>query len=282
MSAMRYWRWLSKKMTPTRETARLALVCDPPMDGSLPESTFPYPVELSARDWHQEKPKGGGTECFDTPPALAINKARLEHLESLNLPLAGRTVLDVGCGIGHLAQFFVKQRCSVTCVDGRSENIASLRQRYPGLPAHVADVQAVSMDKFGKFDVVFSYGLLYHLDNPVSGLRNLAAACNDLLLLETVICDSKKSVVEFVDENLTTNQALLPLACRPSPSFVTLALNRIGFPHVYQPITSPQHQDFRFYWRDQLEHQRDGHLLRCVFVASRRPLKNANLRSLLQ
>jgi len=40
---------------------------------------------------------------FDAPEALAINGARMSHLESLGLPLAGKRVLDAGCGVGHLA-----------------------------------------------------------------------------------------------------------------------------------------------------------------------------------
>lgn len=48
---------------------------------------------------------GTGVECFDTTEALAINRARLDHLDSLCLALHGKRVLDVGCGVGHLADF---------------------------------------------------------------------------------------------------------------------------------------------------------------------------------
>lgn len=44
-------------------------------------------------------------ECFDAPEADALNKARMEHLDSLKLPIDGKTVLDLGCGVGKLAPY---------------------------------------------------------------------------------------------------------------------------------------------------------------------------------
>ena len=75
---------------------------------------------------------------FDQPAAEAINMARLEHLDSLNLPLRGKRVLDLpGSGVGHLAQFFVERGCEVVCVDGRGagEHRARLGSSTPGARA---------------------------------------------------------------------------------------------------------------------------------------------------
>ena len=242
----------------------------------------PYPVSIRHRDIQAEAlPQGSGLECFDTPAALEINRARLAHLQSLGLPLEGKRVLDVGCGVGHLAQFFLRHGCEVVCVDGREENIVSLRARYPGLEGHVADVQTDPLARFGKFDVVFCYGLLYHLANPLAGLHNLASVCQELLLLETLVCDHSQPILYLVDEPKTYNQALDFLACRPSPSYVTMALNRVGFPYVYAPEQPPEYPDFQFEWRDSLDYARDGHPIRCIFVGSRNPLANPRLRALL-
>jgi SAM-dependent methyltransferase len=242
----------------------------------------PYPGRVVRRVPEAEpRPHDGGVECFDTPLALGINGGRLEHLAGLGLPLEGKTVLDVGCGVGHLAQFFVRRNCKVTCVDGRPENVASLRQRYPGIEAHVADVQRDPLGRFGTFDVVLCYGLLYHLEDPLGGLRNVASAVKDLLLLETVITDCSRPILTLVDEPSSFNQTLAAMGCRPSPSYVAMALNRVGFPHVYGAAEPPDHHDFRFAWKDNLDHARDGYLLRCIFVASRRELHNPRLKSLL-
>src|SRR5262249_34426369 len=242
----------------------------------------PYPITIAAREFAPERiVSGNGTEVFDGPEALAINRARLEHLASLGLDLAGKTVLDVGCGVGHLAQFFVQRRCEVICIDGRAENIESLRTRYPGVPARVVDIRCGLPADLGPFDVVFCYGLLYHLEDPVAALRHLARACTEMLLLETLVCDSREPVMQLVDEPVVANQAVGGLGSRPSPSFVAMALNRGGFPLVYGPVCAPAHPDFTFSWKNDGSIVRGGYNLRCVLVAARRAVNSPALAELL-
>ncbi|HMK23990.1 MAG TPA: class I SAM-dependent methyltransferase [Terriglobales bacterium] len=241
----------------------------------------PYPVRVRPRVYAQERVrKRGGAEVFDAPNAVAINEARMAHLGSLGLPLAGKRVLDLGAGIGHLANRLRNMGCTVVCMDGRESNIAVMQQRYPDLEGHIADVEKDSLSPFGRFDVVFAYGLLYHLENPLLAIQNMASVCDELLLLETIICDHKLPIVRIEDESKDSNQALSGLACRPSPHYVVLALSRAGFEHVYAPAMPPQHEDFQFEWKNNLDSSRDGHNLRCIFVASRHALNNPHLVSL--
>ncbi len=244
---------------------------------------LPYPVAIRRREGASEAvPPGGGTESFDTPEALAINQARMSHLASLGLPLDGRAVLDVGCGVGHLADYFLSHGCSVTCVDAREQNLASLRARSPRLHFRRLDVEVESLSQLGPFPVVFAYGLLYHLENPLAALRNMASVCLELLLLETMVCDDPLPVMRVEPESGAFNQALRGLGCRPSPAFVVLALERSGFPHVYAPRVLPAHQDFRFEWKGNQDWWRDAHPLRCIFVGSKIPLHNPNLVDLIR
>jgi SAM-dependent methyltransferase len=224
-------------------------------------------------------PDGGRTESFDTAAAEAINRARLDHLASLNLPIEGRRVLEVGAGVGRLTGFFLDRGCEVVATEARDHNVAELARRR-SVTARVANVEE-SLSDLGRFDVVFCYGLLYHLESPIRALRNMAAVCDDLLLLETMVCDSRLPVLRLEDETLSVNQALAGLAHRPSPSYVALAANRVGFEHVYIATEPPKHSDFQFEWRDNLDNARDGVLLRAVFVASRRPLEAKGLTPLL-
>jgi SAM-dependent methyltransferase len=229
----------------------------------------------------EERPTGGGLEGFETPEAHAINKARLEHLDSLALPLDRKTVLDVGAGPGHLAQYFVRRGCTVLSTDARAENVEQCRSLYPGHDARVLDVERDDIAALGRFDVVFCYGLLYHLEDPLLVLRKLVDVCDQLLLLETMVCDSDAPVLRLEDEYLSLNQALRGLAHRPSPAWIATTLDRIGMHHVYLTSGPPAHPDYRFEWRNSLETARDGHLLRGVFVASRGPLENDRLLPLV-
>jgi FkbM family methyltransferase len=226
---------------------------------------------------------GGGFAVFDAPDAQEINKARLEHLASLEIPVEGKTVLDVGCGVGHLSGFFAERGARVVCVDARPENIARLHSLYPGREAYVANVEFDRLSELGRFEIVFCYGLLYHVENPIAALRNMASCCGELLLLETVVTDYPRPVFELVDEPpATKNQAVSGFGCRPSPAFVAMALSRMGFSFVYTSNTHPNHPDFDFEWTSDGEWSRDGKLLRCILVASRTKLCNPHLTLLLE
>jgi SAM-dependent methyltransferase len=214
-------------------------------------------------------------------PAGAIDRARLEFLATLDLPLQGKRVLDAGCGVGHHAPFYTSRGCRVVGIDGRPENIEEMRQRYPQVEGIVGDFQTLDLEALGSFDVVHCLGLLDQLDSPVEALRRLARVCCGQLLLETIVCDADRAVMLLADEVGSANQALAGLGCRPSPSFVAMALDRLGFPYVYGTTMPPQHPDFQFEWRNNFEARRDGANLRCIFVASRTPLACDHLTLLL-
>ena len=221
---------------------------------------------------------GSDVPLFDWPYYQDITGARLEHLAGLDLPLAGRSVIDVGSGIGRLSEFFVERGCEVFCVDGREDNIARLRALYPERRAAVVDVQTDQLREHGSFDVVFCYGLLYHLSNPIGFLHNAAAICRELMIVETCITDSEDRVVFLVDDPDDPTMALNRVASRPSPTYVVTALRLSGFEHVYSPRALPRHKDFQYERRNDSSHLRDDNVMRDIFVASRRELKLPSLR----
>jgi SAM-dependent methyltransferase len=224
----------------------------------------------------EARPEGGGLECFETPAAAAINRARLDHLAGLGLAVDGRSVLEMGAGVGHLSGFFLERGCQLVTTEARPDNVAELRRRYPDVRSEVVDVED-RLTALGRFDIVFCYGLLYHLESPVRALRNMAEVCDDLLLIETVVCDSTLPVARLDDEYLSVNQALRGLAHRPSASYLALALNRIGFEHIYAATTRPEFPDYIWTPCGDGAFSRDGHLLRSVFVASRSPIASSAL-----
>ena len=241
-----------------------------------------WPVSMDPRNIAGEDPPvGGDTRVFDDVEATRINRARMHMIEAVDLPLAGARVLDVGCGVGRFEDFYLSRGCEVVAVDGRSENIAELQRRHPSVRAIVADVETFDLRALGRFDIVHCLGLLYHLENPLAALRNLHRVCDHVLLLETMVLDSALPMLLLADETKAVSQALGGIGCRPSPSFVAMSLNRIGFPRVYGLQPDGEHEDFEFEWRGSNEHTRDGHPLRCFFVASRHPLVARRLLTLV-
>ena len=269
--------------TVTERTVLAPTVAEPTVAERRPEMDRPpYPVTVTHRD---ASAIAGAVQTdqhvFHDDPAVAINRARLDFLGSLDLPLEGKRVLDAGCGVGHHTPFYTSRGCHVVGIDGRPENIEEMKRRYPEVEGLVGDVQTMNLDALGSFDVVHCLGLLYHTDSPVLALRRLAGVCRGQLLLETIVCDSEQAVMLLSDEEGSANQALAGLGCRPSPAFVAMALDRLGFPYVYGTTTPPQHPDFQFEWRNNHDARRDGANLRCMFVASHTPIACDHLTLLL-
>ena len=219
----------------------------------------------------------GDGRVFEAQEAARINRARLRLIESLALPLAGSRVIDVGSGPGHFVDFYASRGCEVVAVDARPDNVAELTRRHPAIRAVTADAERDDLRGLGRFDLVHCFGLLYHLESPLAALRNMYQVCGRLLLLETMVADSELPIVVLADEPKVVNQALRGLGSRPSPLFVAMALNRIGFPHVYGVEPGGEHEDFSFERRNDGQSVRDGHPLRCLFVASHQPLSSARL-----
>ena len=160
----------------------------------------------------------------------------------------------------------------MTCVDGRSDLLDEAKRRVPSIETAVADVQRDPLLPFGRFDVVFAYGLLYHLAEPLRALRNMVAVCDGMLLLETITLDHELPLVELADEPAQANQAVDGLACRPTPSWIALTLERCGLGMVYGTTSDPAFRDFGAPAQGDLRWQRDDANLRRIFVAARDPL----------
>ena len=96
-----------------------------------------------------------------------------------------------------------------------------------------------------------------------------------------MVTDVNMPSMVIVDEQRSVNQALADVGCRSSPAYATMALNRVGFHHVYLAAVGPDHDDFRFEWRNDLSISRGSNNLRCVFLASDEPIERPGLTELL-
>jgi 2-polyprenyl-3-methyl-5-hydroxy-6-metoxy-1,4-benzoquinol methylase len=122
---------------------------------------------------------------FTTDHYRPHNSRRLEHLATLGLDLAGRKVLEVGAGIGDHTSFFLDRNCHVTALEGRPENVEILKSRFPLVETLCLDLDDDEIADFRRFEIVYAYGLLYHLAEPRRAIVRMPVWCSDLLLLET-------------------------------------------------------------------------------------------------
>jgi hypothetical protein len=200
---------------------------------------------------------------------LRHNQRRQEHLASLGLPLAGRTVLETGAGIGDHTSFFLDRNCTVVVTEPRKENLAVIRSRFPQLDVIALDLDSPDPGFATRCEIVYCYGTLYHLSRPAEALAFLASLCTDLLLLETCVSPAGGETFDAVAElQANPSQATSGRGSRPTRAWVQARL-REHFPYVYLTTTQPWHEEFPLDWTATFD---GGRLTRAVFVGSRHVL----------
>ncbi len=214
--------------------------------------------------------------AFHSVHYLRHNQRRQEHLATLGLDIAGKTVLEVGAGIGDHTSFFLDRGCRVLTSDARPENVEKLRERYAArndVSVRQIDLDQQQLSGLGdneSFDIVYCYGLLYHLGRPAEAVKYLAAHCSGMLLLELCVSFGDDEAVNIVREPQNDpSQAWSGLGCRPTRPWVFSRL-RDNFEFVYVTGTQPWHEEFPLDWSPAAATERPANQLsRAVFVASR-------------
>ncbi|MCP8305470.1 MAG: methyltransferase domain-containing protein, partial [archaeon] len=176
------------------------------------------------------------------------NQRRLEHLASLGLNIAGSAVLEVGAGIGDHTSFFIDRGCQIVTSDGRQENTAILRTRYPDVNVLHIDLDSPPKAVIELFDIVYCYGVLYHLKNPSVAIEFMSRCCRKMLLLETCVSFGDGDLFNSLTENaVNPTQSVSGRGSRPTRRWVYNQLKR-HFEFVYLPVTQPNHEEFPIDW----------------------------------
>lgn len=111
-------------------------------------------------------------------PLHEINPLRLSWINDI-APLAGRQVIDVGCGGGILAEAMARCGADVTGIDlaDKSLQVAELHGLDSGVPVRYERISAEAMASRepGRYDVVTCMEMLEHVPDPASVVQACAA-----------------------------------------------------------------------------------------------------------
>ncbi|GHC26905.1 bifunctional 2-polyprenyl-6-hydroxyphenol methylase/3-demethylubiquinol 3-O-methyltransferase UbiG [Aidingimonas halophila] len=113
----------------------------------------------------------------DCKPLHDINPLRLEFIDS-RVNLAGKKVIDIGCGGGILSEAMAHRGAVVTGIDMGKEPlaVAELHKQESGVTIDYRQISAESMaeEHPGEYDVVTCLEMLEHVPDPASVVRACA------------------------------------------------------------------------------------------------------------
>jgi tRNA (mo5U34)-methyltransferase len=213
----------------------------------MPDLDLPADVDVAllheltaARPWFHTIDLGHGV----VTPGVDQSPAKLEHLDfpdSFN----GKTVLDVGAFDGFFS-FEAERR-------GASRVVAADSQCWSATDYPMADgdgfdiahwalqskveklwitVEELSPETVGTFDYVLFLGVLYHSEDPLRYLRNVASVCTDTLIVETHVdgLDDERPIMVFYPGNSLNNDP--SNFWGPNRQCVEAMLREVGFDEV--------------------------------------------------
>jgi hypothetical protein len=203
-----------------------------------------------------------------------LNARRLEHLASLGLGLANKSVWEVSAGTGDLTSFFLDRDCAVHITEARPVLLEILRDRFPKTKISDLDLENPNPGFSELFEVVFCYSTLCHVSNPDQAIAFLASRCDELLILETRVARGNGLAVNRLEEDRSwLTQSVHGIGCRPTRRFIFEELRK-HFPFVYLTRHQPWHDQFPIDWTAELGAKASE---RSVFIASRLELDSTEL-----
>jgi len=148
----------------------------------------------------------GGASDYTTKRISMLNEERLHELVNFE----GKTVIEFGPLEGGNTILLEKLGArSITAIEGHLENFirCCVIKNLFGLHRstfHFDDMMNVTTEKYGKYDVAFVAGVLYHLDNPQLFLSRLSEMADEIVV-STHYADEESPSADAEIEEIQSN-----------------------------------------------------------------------------
>lgn len=148
-----------------------------------------------------------------------------ENRFGLDFNTAGK-ILEIGCAIGGIAYIFKAKGVSSYALDISQFAIDRAKKLSSGIKFYICDIQK-KIPTREKFDFVFAFEVLEHLENPLAGLINIKKTLNaNGKLIATTPYPFKKYL------NINTHVNVL------APQKWNQLMKKAGFKKIdFQPVT---------------------------------------------
>ena len=193
------------------------------------------------------------------PQVVGIHDTRLAMVEAaVAQQFGGRArgldCIDIGCHDGFYSVAMARHGMNVTGLDAREENLERARfvadaSGFPGIDFRKGRVETLAADEGRAYALTLFLGVLYHVEDPMLCLRQVAAVTGELCLIETQVVDevegftewgaqewtrSYKGILALVDESGefhagNRETGVTPMATCPSPKALIFMLRQAGF-----------------------------------------------------
>lgn len=182
---------------------------------------------------------------FNDESYTAFDKVRFEHFDTLNIDIKGKTVLELGSGIGNHTKFlYRKSPKKIITIEGRAENVDVLKKNFKSAKKVVPILHDLEkpLDDVDELkdgvDLIYNYGLLYHLKNPFQFIDDLQSIKHDKMILETCIeLDGNEN--NLLEDTNSFSQSLSGTGSRPNLYRLVEKLQE-NYKNVFYP-TPPKH-----------------------------------------
>jgi tRNA (mo5U34)-methyltransferase len=209
------------------------------------------PGELLVNDWvrSQIESEPYWFHRIELPNGVVTpgwNDPKVEKLPYFGLPddMTGMRVLDIGHAEGFFC--FEAERRGASEVIG-IENYGPMIEKFnicrvalgSKAQSYRAGVYGLDPVTLGTFDLVFFFGVLYHLRHPLLALAKIQAVCRGTLLMQTAICanTSDTPMAEFHPFGIKSGPPEAPThdpTCFwfPNPACCVAMLEHVGFTEI--------------------------------------------------